>query len=160
VVTLLAALYAPYLSGWRIPVGSMTDVIDRFRFNAPVFELLESGLGAQTAAAVAVFAGLAVAALFAIYGRVTDPGPWPWPLAAARVCSPIVYPWYLIWLAPFLVTRGTVPLLVWTGSILPVYVVWELGRRGERWAVPPKVIAFELGLVGIAAASLLWMWMQ
>src|SRR5262249_10947355 len=119
--TVLAALYGPYVSGWRIPLGSVNDVIDRFRFNAPVFQFLESGLGAQTATALAVFAGLAVAALFAIYGRVTDPGAWAWPMAVALVCSPIVYPWYLVWLVPFLVTRGTVPLLVWTGSMLPIY---------------------------------------
>jgi hypothetical protein len=153
----LLALYAPYVSGPRVPLGSIRDVIDRFRFNAPVFDFLEHHLGAHAAVGVAVVVGLAVAALPPVRRRVTDPGAWAWPMAAALVCSPIVYPWYLVWLAPFLVTRGTAPLLVWTLSILPVYVVWELGRRGGQWAVPSAVLAIEYGLVAIAAASLLWM---
>lgn len=154
--TLLVALYAPYVSDWRLPLGSIVNVVDEFRFNAPVFALLESRLGAHTAVAVAVLAGLTVAAAFAMRGRVTDPGAWAWPMAAALVCSPIVYPWYLVWLAPFLITRGTVPLLVWTASILPVYAAWELGRRGERWAVPSAIMTIEFGLVGIAAVLLPW----
>lgn len=152
----LLVLYAPYMSGPRVPLGSIPDVIDRFRFNAPVFELVEHHLGAHAAVGVAVFAGLAVATFVRMRRRVTDPGAWAWPMAATLVCSPLAYPWYLVWLAPFLVTRGTAPLLAWTISILPVYYVWELAKRGERWAVPPLLVAIEYGLVAIAAVSVLW----
>ena len=151
----LIALYAPYMSGARVPLGSVWNVVDRFRFNAPVFEFFDHRLGAYPAVALALLVGLTSAAL-AVRRGVTDPGAWAWPMAAALVCSPIVYPWYLVWLAPFLVTRATVPLLVWTISILPVYVVWELARRGQPWAVPSGVLAVEYGLVALAA-GVLWM---
>jgi len=62
-----------------------------------------------------------------------------------------VYPWYLLWLAPFLFGRTTLPLLVWTLSIQPVYVVWVLAPRGARWAVPTWALLVEYGALTIAA---------
>jgi hypothetical protein len=66
-----------------------------------------------------------------------------------------VYPWYLVWLAPFLAGRSTVPLAVWTVSIQAVYVVWYR-PGGAPWAVPGWALAAEYGAVAVAAAWSLW----
>jgi hypothetical protein len=64
--------------------------------------------------------------------------------------APLVYPWYLVWLAPFLTTRWTLPLLAWTIAILPVYVVWAY-PPGTGWIVPVWLLAIEYGAVAVTA---------
>ncbi len=78
---------------------------------------------------------------------------WAWPMAAALLCAPLVYPWYLVWLAPFLVAQDAMPLTIWSVSILGTYVVWQLA--GAPWAVPGWALLVEYGaLLGAA----LWLW--
>ena len=74
-------------------------------------------------------------------------------MAAALLCAPLVYPWYLVWLAPFLVAAQTMPLTIWTVSILSTYVVWRL--VGVPWAVPVWALVIEYGAL-VAAAW--WRW--
>jgi alpha-1,6-mannosyltransferase len=64
--------------------------------------------------------------------------------------APLVYPWYLVWLAPFLTTRWTLPLLAWTIAILPVYVVWTY-PPGTGWIVPAWLLVIEYGAVAVTA---------
>jgi hypothetical protein len=94
-------------------------------------------------------------ALAAIWLRrireVSDPGAWAWPMAIALVCGPVIYPWYLLTFTPFLVTAATLPLLAWTLSVIPTYIVWQLAGSGGRWVVPAGVLVFEYGLAAIAA---------
>ena len=57
---------------------------------------------------------------------MSDPAGWAWPMAVALACAPVMYPWYLLSFTPFLFTRATWPLVVWTYTVIPVYVVWEV----------------------------------
>ena len=151
--TVLLALYLPFVRGGSLPIGSVPDVVGRFRFNGPIFTAVASHAGPAAATAFAVAVGLAVAAWVRRRLSFGSPEAWAWPMAAALVCAPLVYPWYLLWLAPFLVTLETVPLTIWTVSILSTYVVWQL--TGVRWAVPPWTLLLEYGaLLGAA----LWLW--
>ena len=67
-------------------------------------------------------------------GPPDDPAAWAWPMAVSLAAAPVIYPWYLLYFTPFLFTRATLPLIVWTYSVLPVYVVWHLSRQGHRWS--------------------------
>jgi hypothetical protein len=148
-----AALLALYLPFWdRHPIGSVPEVIERFRFNGPIFKAVEPLAGPAAATGLAIAAGLAVAAWARRRLPLASPQAWAWPMAAALLCAPIVYPWYLVWLAPFLVTLETAPLTIWTVSILSTYVVW---RRGASWAVPAWALLLEYGAL-LGAASWLW----
>ena len=64
---------------------------------------------------------IAIAA--AVWARVkldiNDPASWAWPMALALVCAPVIYPWAFTATTSF--GRSTVPLLVWTYSVIPVY---------------------------------------
>ena len=52
-------------------------------------------------------------------------------MAASLLCAPVVYPWYLLWLLPFVRSASTVPIIIWTVSIIPTYYVWHLRTLGR-----------------------------
>ena len=101
----------------------------------------------------AVAAGLAVA----LWGRwrrdAADPAAWAWPMAVALACAPVIYPWYLLSVTPFLFTAATLPLVAWTLSIIPTYIVWGIARHGGRWVVPGVVLTIEYAAVLVTAVT-------
>jgi alpha-1,6-mannosyltransferase len=146
---LLGALYVRFLDGWQIPPGSLGAFVERFRFNQLLFEPVAAIGGARFAAAVALVAGLGAACYMRARGLDFHPAAWAWPIAAALLLSPVIYPWYLIWFLPFVVVRSTLPLLIWSLAIIPAYVVWQQSREGGPWLVPDSVLWFEYGLFGL-----------
>src|SRR5262249_50302300 len=102
-IAVLAALYLPFWHRGPLPLGSVPEVIERFRFNGPIFSGIASLAGPAAATGVAVVAGLAVAILLRRRLALTAAEAWAWPMATTLLCAPLVYPWYLLWLAPFLV---------------------------------------------------------
>jgi hypothetical protein len=153
-MAVLAALYLPFWMRGGPALGSVPEVVRRFRFNGPVFEAAASASTPLLAAGLAIGAGLAAASWARARLPATSHAAWAWPLAAALLCAPLVYPWYLVWLAPFLVGRSTLPLLVWTVSIQVVYMVWDR-PLGAPWAVPGWALLVEYGALAISAA---WAW--
>jgi hypothetical protein len=144
-------LYAPFLEHWRIPIGSLGVYVQRFRFNDPIFATIERIANPPVAASLAVLVGLATAAWLRRKREVPCVDTWAWPMAASLACAPVVYPWYLLWLLPFLRSTSTLPLMVWTVSILPTYFVWHLRSIGQAWQVPGWVLLLEYGSVAVAA---------
>jgi len=153
-VAVLAALYLPFWDGGGLPIGSLPQVVERFRFNGPIFTAAASVAGPVAATALAILVGLVVAALTRRRLSVAAPEAWAWPMAAALLCAPLIYPWYLVWLTPFLASAATMPLTIWTVSILSTYVVWQL--PAGRWAVPEWALLVEYGALLGAASWLLW----
>jgi hypothetical protein len=151
---LFVALYVPFTTGTTLPVGAVPNVVAHIRFNGPFFRGLAAAASPQAAAAAAVLLGLALAAWFRWKRPAADPAAWAWPMAAALVLAPVIYPWYLLYFTPFLFVRSTWPLLAWTFSVIPVYVVWDLSRRGGRWIVPGWVMIVEFAAVLAVAAVL------
>jgi hypothetical protein len=149
----LAALYYPFRSAGMLPLGAVPNVVAYIRFNGPLFKWLALTFDAQKAAAFALCAGLAVAAWMRFRRTADDPAAWAWPMAVSLASAPVIYPWYLLYFTPFLFSRAAVPLIVWTYSVLPVYIVWHLSKSGHRWIVPTPVMWAEFGLV-IAAMVL------
>ncbi|HYB44552.1 MAG TPA: glycosyltransferase 87 family protein, partial [Candidatus Methylomirabilis sp.] len=145
-------LYLPFLRSGQIPIGSLGAYVQSFRFNDPVFGALELVAAPQLVAGLAVLVGI----LTAIWLR-RRPGAWPsdafaWPMAASLLCAPVVYPWYLIWLLPFLRTIWALPLTIWTVSIALTYYVWHLRTIGRPWLVPGWIMVLEYGAVVAGAA--------
>jgi hypothetical protein len=151
---LLSGLYWLFVDGWRLPFGAVPNVVAHIRFNAPVFPTIAAVTAPQAAAAFAVLAGLAVAARARYRRKASDPAAWAWPMAVSLVCAPVIYPWYLLYFTPFLWSRTTIPLLLWTVSVLPVYAVWARAREGGRWMVPFYIQLLEFGVM-IAASVFL-----
>jgi len=145
-------LYVPFLNHGRIPVGSLGTYVQSFRFNDPVFAMLERVAAPQLAVGLAVLVGF----LTAIWMRRKAPEwsaeAFAWPMAASLLCAPVVYPWYLLWLLPLLRSASTVPIIIWTVSIIPTYYVWHLRTLGRPWLVPGWIMLLEYGSVAIACA--------
>ncbi|MGA7849305.1 MAG: hypothetical protein WCA13_09370 [Terriglobales bacterium] len=144
-------LYVPFLNHDRIPIGSLGTYVQSFRFNGPVFAALEQVAPPQLLAGLAVVVGF----LTAIWLRRKAPelslNAFAWPMAASLLCAPVVYPWYLLWLLPFVQSASTVPIIIWTVSIIPTYYAWHLRTLGRPWLLPDWIMLLEYGCVVIAA---------
>jgi len=146
----LVALYLPFTFGSTVPVGAIPNVVAQVRFNSPVFRPLAWVITPAGAAAFALLVGFGTAVWARRHLDAQDPAAWAWPMALALACAPVIYPWYLLYVTPFLFARSTAPLIVWTCTTIPVYVVWERARQGFRWRVPWELMVIEYGLVLIA----------
>jgi alpha-1,6-mannosyltransferase len=149
-------LYVPFLGHGEIPVGSLGIYVQRFRFNDPVFTALERAASPQIVVALAMFAGLLTAAWLRKKPPTCCADQWAWPMAASLVCAPVIYPWYLLWLLPFLRSTSTLPLIIWTISILPTYIIWHLRSLGREWHLPLWVLLLEYGSVAITSVIVLF----
>ncbi len=155
--TVFGLLYAPFLdrsflNRGRIPIGSLGTYVHSFRFNGPVFGALDQVAPPQLLAGLAVFAGFLIAIWLRRKAGEFSADAFAWPMAASLLCAPVVYPWYLLWLLPFLRSASAVPIIIWTVSIIPVYYVWHLRAIGRPWLLPGWIMVLEYGFVGIAAA--------
>jgi len=153
----LFLLYLPFRSAGTLPLGAVPNVVAFIRFNGPLFKGLAALFTPQGAAAVAVLAGLALAAWMRFTRPADDPAAWAWPMAVSLAAAPVIYPWYLLYFTPFLFTPATVALVAWTYTALSVYVVWYLSKLGHRWFVPVPVLWIEFGVVLAVLAAQTWL---
>jgi alpha-1,6-mannosyltransferase len=151
-------LYLPFLKQGHIPIGSLIAYVQTFRFNDPVFAELERVVP-QIAAGLPVVVGFLTAALLRNRSTERSPDLFAWPMAASLLCAPTIYPWYLLWLLPFLRSCPTLPIIIWTVSIVPTYVVWHLRTLGRPWLVPGWVMLLEYGSVATAGAIIAARWL-
>jgi alpha-1,6-mannosyltransferase len=144
-------LYVPFLNHGRIPTGSLGTYVQTFRFNGPVFAALAQVAPPQVLAGLAVLVGLVTAAWLRNAAQPGSPDVFAWPMAASLLFAPAVFPWYLLWLLPFLTSVSTLLLIVWTVSLVPTYVQWHLRALGRPWgSLPGWVMLLEYGCVAAA----------
>jgi alpha-1,6-mannosyltransferase len=146
-VIVVVLLYIPFLNHGRIPVGSLDTYVQSFRFNDPVFAILERVATPQVVAGLAVLVGFLTAIWMRRKASAWSPDAFAWPMAASLLCAPVVYPWYLLWLLPFVRSASTVPIIIWTVSIIPTYYVWHLRMLGRPWLLPSWIMLLEYGSV-------------
>ena len=151
----VALLYVPFLNHGHIPLGSLGTYVQTFRFNGPVFAALVRVAPPQLLVALAVLVGIAIAT----WQRIRNESPefssdlFAWPMAATLLFAPAVFPWYLLWLLPFLTSASTLFIVIWTVSIMPTYVQWHLRALGRPWgSLPAWVMLVEYGCVAAAGA--------
>ena len=147
----VALLYLPFLNHGRIPIGSLGTYVQRFRFNDPVFAALERIAAPQIVAGLAAFVGFLAAIWMRRKSAEGSSDAFAWPMAASLLCAPVVYPWYMLWLLPFIRSTSTIPIMIWTLSIIPTYYVWHLRMVGRPWLVPGWILMLEYGSVATAA---------
>ncbi len=159
-VFVFVLLYLPFLERGRIPTGSLGAYVQSFRFNGPLFAILERVVTPQVAAGLALLVGLLAAIWMRSRSADLSSDALAWPMAASLLLAPVVYPWYLLWLLPFLRSASTVPILIWTVSIIPTYYVWHLRSLGRPWLLPGWIMLLEYGAVATAVAILGLRWHQ
>jgi hypothetical protein len=150
-----ALLAIPFMdASLSLPIGALPTYLAKWRFNGTMYSLLESLYKTKAWVALPVLGGLAVAWWFRRRSGELAPSAWAWSLGVAIFLSPTIYPWYLLWMCPFLTVRATLPLLVWTQTSLLTYYVWHVSATGGGWTLPWWLTAIELG-VPLAV----WAWM-
>lgn len=151
-VALFGALYVPFLHH-SIPPGSLATYVRTFRFNGPIFAALDRWLPPRLLAGLAVTIGLATATWLRAAQSEWSPNVFAWPMAATLLCAPVIFPWYLLWLLPFLTSPSTLLIIVWSVSIIPTYVMWHLRAVTGVWGtLPGWIMLLEYGLLAIVAA--------
>jgi hypothetical protein len=153
---LVGLLYLPFLNHGRIPMGSLGTYVQNWRFNGPVFAALDRVASPRLLAGMALLAGLGTATWLRKGAPESSPDAFAWPMAVSLVCAPAVFPWYLLWLLPFLTSSSTLLIIVWTVSIIPAYIEWHMLALGRPWGpLPGWVMPLEYGCVAIAA--IIWL---
>jgi alpha-1,6-mannosyltransferase len=153
----IGMLYIPFLGRGKMPTGSLGSYVQYFRFNDPVFAVLERVAAPRLIVGLAVLGGFLIAVWLRNRFSQTSSLAFAWPMTASLLCAPVVYPWYLLWMLPFLRSASTLPIMVWTVSIIPTYYVWHLRTLGRPWSVPGWILLLEYGPMAISAAILaLW----
>jgi alpha-1,6-mannosyltransferase len=156
-VAVVGLLYLPFLDHGRIPIGSLGTYVQTFRFNGPVFEMLDRSAPPQFLAGIAVLVGFVTAIWLRSAANEWSSDKFAWPMAASLLCAPAVFPWYLLWLLPFAMSSSTLLIIVWTVSIIPTYVMWHLRSAERPWGpLPGWVMVVEYGSLAIAAGMIAW----
>jgi alpha-1,6-mannosyltransferase len=146
-------LYVPFLNHGRIPTGSLGTYVQSFRFNGPVFAVLHQVAPPQVLAGLAVLVGLVTATSLRSAVPEWSSEVLAGPMAASLLFAPVIFPWYLLWLLPFLTSSSTLLIIIWTVSIILTYVMWHFRTLGRPWgSLPGWVMLLEYGCVAIAAA--------
>ena len=159
-VIVVGLLYIPFLNHGRIPIGSLDTYVQSFRFNDPVFAILERVATPQVVAGLAVLVGFLTAIWMRRKAPAWSPDAFAWPMAASLLCAPVVYPWYLLWLLPFVRSASTVPIIIWTVSIMPTYYVWHLRTLGRPWLLPSWIMLLEYGSVVAVGVVIGFRWLR
>jgi len=179
----LGILYIPFIDHGRIPLGSLGAYVQGFRFNGPIFAVLHYVVPPQLLVALAVLVGLGAATWLRIRKTLTTEdteshrgdatalsacnsvppvaqgceSAFAWPMAAFLLFAPVVFPWYLLWLLPFLTSASTWLIVIWTVSIIPVYIEWHSRAFTGVWgSLPAWVMLVEYGFVA-SAAAIVWL---
>jgi hypothetical protein len=138
--------YAPaWLAGTPV-VGSLPRYVSEEYFNPG---LLRSVLNVPALS-------LAVAGLWVIFVSATRRD---WSLSGRAVLliggltllSPNIFPWYAVWLVPFLAVAPSAPWIAFTGSVMFAYAFF----LQQPWAVPPWARVVEF--VPLAMGALYWL---
>jgi hypothetical protein len=152
-IFVIGLLYMPFLHHGGIPVGSLATYVQTFRFNGPVFAALAQVAPPRLLAGVAVLVGFVTAIWLRCAAPQRSLDLFAWPMAASLLCAPVVFPWYLLWLLPFLMSPSTLLITIWTTSIIPSYLMWHWRALGHTWgALPGWVMLLEYGCIAIGGA--------
>jgi hypothetical protein len=148
----VALMYAPFLDHGHLPLGSLGTYVQTFRFNGPIFATLARFAPPQFLTGLVVLVGLVMAVYVRRRNSKWSGDTFAWPMAATLFVAPVVFPWYLLALLPFLTSLSTLLITLWTVTIGLTYVQWHLRAIGNPWgALPDWIMIVEYGVLAAAA---------
>jgi len=133
---------------------SLSAMATRFESNSSVYLLVATAVRHPALARLLV-AGLWLALVIWLARRQDDPLRFLLgALAAAALLSPVLHPWYLVWVVPCFCFWRPTALVALTGLVVLAYTVWPGYLAGGPWVVPTwarlaeYVPVFAIGLWG------------
>jgi hypothetical protein len=147
--------FAAYPKAVTAFVESLSAMTGRVESNASLYLLLV-GLLRHAVLVRLVAAGVWLAFLLWWARRLEDPIRYIVGVAGVGVLvSPVLHPWYLLWLVPCLCFVRIPAVLALTGTVVLAYTVWPGYLAGGPWTVPlwarlaEYVPVFGLGMWGL-----------
>lgn len=140
--------------------SSLSTMAGRFESNSSFYVLLALILGNPSLARIMVIAAW-IASVLWLARREEDPARFLLgSLLAAALLSPVLHPWYVVWLIPFLCLRRSLVVLVLTGVVVLAYTVWPGYLAGGSWHLPLWAHATEYACVFVAAMMSMRSWLS
>jgi hypothetical protein len=168
---ILFLVYVPalaYQHGYRGFLATAREYSSRWEFNGSVYETMKAYFGqgdnglamerAKASARLLAQAAIVLTALILWRRRATMIEAGYWLYLVGLLVSPVVYPWYLLWmlsLIPLLRQSSGWTGLVWCATVGVSYIVWH----EPQWIVPkwaalveyvPVYLALTIELAWIA----------
>jgi len=135
--------FLPYLdAGWNLIAG-VRSYAESWRNNASLFDLLRAATGSDVAAGAVAALVLGGLALYLAAKRAEPLRASYLLIAALLLLSPSVFPWYLIWMIPFLCFFPNTGLLLWTATIFLSYDVLIGYKVLGTWQYDPALAWLE-----------------
>lgn len=132
--------YVPFRN--PLPIGSLGEFVRTFEFNGPVASMIGASITDEGSRWVLASGLLLVLGwLWASRATATEAA-FGW-IAAVLLLSPIVHPWYLAWLIPFLAWRHDLWVLVWSGTVIAAYAVLPGWWSASVWELPTWALLLE-----------------
>lgn len=139
------ALAAPFFFDGTPPLGSLGTYVEHWGHNGSVHALLTPLIGYHPARYVVAVLFLGWAGWLTFRGG--DPArSFLLLFAGLVVLSPVVHPWYGLWLIALLPLFPSAPLLVFSVLLPLSYLAWTAQAAGGAWAAPGWVPWLEYGL--------------
>ncbi|HSF17804.1 MAG TPA: hypothetical protein VLK65_19855 [Vicinamibacteria bacterium] len=142
---LVLAFSLPYASAGRLAFRGLREYGLRWRGNDSLFHVLYAVTGSLEAAKL--MAALVVVLLVAtlVFKRTPPRTSAYWTVGAVLLLSPIVHPWYLLWIAPFLCLRPSPAWMFLSLSVGLSYHSAYLAEPGRAWEDIVWVKGLEYG---------------
>lgn len=145
--------YLPYMQGFAPAKRALAlfegpvQYAKDWYFNAGLYALVSKACNCGLTAKGILFGALLVAA-FWLAARIDDLLAYAGiMIAGALFISPVVHPWYVCWLVPFLCFYPLWSGLLWTGLVCLSYVVLSCYLSHHVWELPLWVPWAEYGIV-------------
>ena len=152
---LAASLVIPYAGAGPGLSRSLSSYGQYWRFNETLFVALEWLTGPVQAPRLAALLVLALAFRLAA-ARVEPATAGLATTVGLLILAPSVFPWYALWLLPWLVLRESAGALLFTGTVGLAYLVYPDWRAGGAWQVGWPLRALEYGpCLAVGAVSFL-----
>jgi hypothetical protein len=112
-------------------------------------------IAARAIVAVIVLACAAALSIRPVSGAIDFCNRAAIALGVMFMLSPTQFPWYYLWLVPFLAVRPRVSLLIWSVTLPLYYLKFHYAARGEADFFHTRIVWLEHAPVALAAA---WEW--
>ena len=154
----LAVCYLPFLIFSSSDIPTLSQFAQNWRFNPLLYAVLEWFAGPSYGRLLAGMAIMTIAVALYWYdmrsglNRPKIP-PADYVLGALLLFSPVVNPWYLLWLLPFVVLRPS--RMAWTATFLLPLSYWNAthwkGLTGHAFDMPVTITMIEIIVLIMAA---------
>ena len=153
-VTLIAIALPFVWRGHGIGLESLGAFLTHWEYDSSLYALLHTAIGDAARLVCAALLALGIAGLLVIGRR--EGAAWPrgeWMLALFFLLSPIVNPWYVLWLLPFVAIRPTRWGFTALAAASLAYVNgWNLPGASPGYEHPSWLRPLQYGVVVLAAA--------